>query len=173
VKPEKFSGVKPPSESSDPPALRETPPDPAIKARPKSPAPLVDARKQLLQAKRYRARRPVRLAEAMRNTGLDEHAVAAGYADVLAKLQQGDVNDTVEKSLLDVLKECARILDPPRPADRAASIDVNTVVQLVHKVDRPTRPLPQRLQAAEPEPPVEAAIEPIPAADLCSSPLQG
>jgi hypothetical protein len=134
----------------------------------------------------------------MRNTGLDEHAVAAGYADVLAKLQQGDVEDTVEKSLLDVLKECARILDPPRPADRAASIDVNTVVQLVHKVDRPARHLPERIayaaeplatrssaydaelvatsssaDAAESEPPADAAIEPISAADSCSSPLQG
>jgi hypothetical protein len=76
------------------------------------------------------------------------------------------VDDAVEKSLLDILKECARILDPPRPADRSASIDVNTVVQLVHKVDRPQRQLPERtppaaeILVADTEPPVD--IEPLP-----------
>jgi hypothetical protein len=123
------------------------------------PAPLLDAKRLLLQAKRYRLRRNERLGDAFRRIGLDENAVAAGYADALAKLQRGNADDAVEKSLLDILKECARILEPPRPADRSASIDVNTVVQLVHKVDRPLRQLPARLQATEL--PVADAIEPI------------
>jgi hypothetical protein len=110
--------------------------------------PLLDVKRLLLQAKRYRLRRNERLGDAFRRIGLDENAIAAAYADALAKLQQGNANDAVEKSLLDILKECARILDPPRPADRSASIDVNTVVQLVHKVDRPLRRLPERAIAA-------------------------
>jgi hypothetical protein len=127
-------------------------------------AALLDAKRLLLQAKRYRLRRPERLAESMRRIGLDESAIAAGYADALAKLQKGNADDSVEKSLLDILKECARILEPPRPADRSASIDVNTVVQLVHKVDRPLRQPAQPPAAAEPF--VAGAIEPIAADEL-------
>ncbi len=125
--------------------------------------PLLDVKRLLLQAKRYRLRRNERLGDAFRRIGLDENAIAAAYADALAKLQQGNANDAVEKSLLDILKECARILDPPRPADRSASIDVNTVVQLVHKVDRPLRRLPDRVAAAalvEPSDPLAAIAEP-------------
>ncbi len=121
-------------------------------------SPLLDVKRLLLQAKRYRLRRNERLGDAFRRIGLDENVVAAAYADALAKLQQGNANDAVEKSLLDILKECARILDPPRPADRSASIDVNTVVQLVHKVDRPLRRLPERAQTAER--PID--VEPLP-----------
>lgn len=122
-------------------ALRETHAD--------LPARLLDARRLLLQAKRYRLRRNERLGDAFRRIGLDENAIAAAYADALAKLQRGNADDSVEKSLLDILKECARILEPPRPADRSASIDVNTIVQLVHKVDRPLRQLPERAPPAE------------------------
>ena len=147
--------------SPAPLALRET--------HAKLPAPLLDAKRLLLQAKRYRLRRSDRLGDAFRRIGLDENAIAAGYADALAKLQRGNADDSVEKYLLDVLKECARILEPPRPADRSASIDVNTIVQLVHKVDRPLRQLPERVQSVEPfaadEPLVADAIEPIAAAE--------
>jgi hypothetical protein len=139
------------SPASPPPlALRETHTQP--------PAPLLDAKKLLLQAKRYRLRASERLGDAFRRIGLDENAVAAAYADALAKLQKGNVDDAVEKSLLDILKECARILDPPRPADRSASIDVNTIVQLVHKVDRPQRQLPERVPPAE----LPVDVEPLP-----------
>ena len=136
--------------SPAPLALRETHAD--------LPAPLLDARRLLLQAKRYRLRRNERLGDAFRKIGLDENALAAAYADALSKLQRGNADDSVEKSLLDILKECARILDPPRPVDRSASIDVNTIVQLVHKVDRPARQLPARAPA--PELPIEIIAEP-------------
>jgi hypothetical protein len=137
---------------------------------------LLDVKRLLLQAKRYRLRRNERLGDAFRRIGLDENAIAAGYADALAKLQKGNADDAVEKSLLDILKECARILEPPRPADRSASIDVNTVVQLVHKVDRPLRSLPERatavalVEASDPraivaEPPVTITEEPVAATD--------
>ena len=144
-------------------------------------AALLDAKRLLLQAKRYRLRKQERLGDAFRRIGLDENAIAAGYAAALAKLQRGNADDSVEKSLLDVLKECARILEPPRPADRSASIDVNTVVQLVHKVDRPMRRLAERatpaalVEADDPlatiaEPPVDVTVEP-PPAQPCSSGL--
>ena len=139
----------------DPPAA-----DASAAAKIVLPAPLLDAKRLLLQAKRYRLHRSERLGDAFRRIGLDENAIAAGYADALAKLQKGNADAAVEKSLLDILKECARILEPPRPADRSTSIDVNTVVQLVHKVDRPLRRLPERIAAAA-EPPVTITEEPI------------
>ena len=139
--PTKSSPANSPSASPASLALRET--------RADRPAPLLDVRRLLLQAKRYRLRRNERLGDAFRRIGLDENALAAAYADALSKLQRGNADDRVEKSLLDILKECARILDPPRPADRSASIDVNTIVQLVHKVDRPLRRLPERVPPAE------------------------
>jgi hypothetical protein len=101
----------------------------------------------------------------MRRIGLDESAIAAGYADALAKLQRGNADDSVEKSLLDILKECARILEPPRPADRSASIDVNTIVQLVHKVDRPLRQF-RASHVTSAEPLVADVIEPTADAEL-------
>ena len=165
--------AKPSSDTppSAPPDSRAPSAGPSREIEIRPATPLLDVKRLLLQAKRYRLRRNERLGDAFRRIGLDENAIAAAYADALAKLQQGNANDAVEKSLLDILKECARILDPPRPADRSASIDVNTVVQLVHKVDRPMRPLPERARAAAlveatdalatiAELPVDAEIEP-------------
>ncbi len=164
-----------PTDRVDPPA------DVSAAAKIVLPAPLLDAKRLLLQAKRYRLHRSERLGDAFRRIGLDENAIAAGYADALAKLQKGNAGDAVEKSLLDILKECARILEPPRPADRSTSIDVNTVVQLVHKVDRPLRRLPERaaaavlVEATDPlapaaEPPVDVAIEPSAATEPPAAP---
>jgi hypothetical protein len=166
-------------------ASRPNPQTPSTETQPSAPpanlateidlnpvAALLDAKRLLLQAKRYRLRRSERLGDAMRRIGLDENAIAAGYADALAKLQKGNADDAVEKSLLDILKECARILEPPRPADRSASIDVNTVVHVIHKVDRPLRHLPERIPAAAvaalveaTEPLTTAAEEPVAADD--------
>ncbi len=183
-------GLKPPAETAPGATTSRVDPPPAdasTGAKIILPTPLLDAKRLLVQAKRYRLHRSERLSDAFRRIGLDENAIAAGYADALAKLQKGNADAAVEKSLLDVLKECARILEPPRPADRSTSIDVNTVVQLVHKVDRPLRRLPERIAAAaEPpvtiteesaavtqplapptEPPVDVAVEP-PAAPLPS-----
>jgi len=139
-----------PSLETPPSAAGDSQTPPADSSSEKSILPagvLLDVKRLLLQAKRYRLRRSERLGDAFRRIGLDENAIAAAYADALAKLQKGNADDAVEKSLLDILKECARILEPPRPADRSASIDVNTVVQLVHKVDRPLRQFPQRVAA--------------------------
>src|SRR6185437_5068864 len=155
-----------PSSETPPSAAGDSQAPPADSSPEKSILPagvLLDVKRLLLQAKRYRLRRSERLGDAFRRIGLDEHASAAAYADALAKLQKGNADDAVEKSLLDILKECARILEPPRPTDRSASIDVNTVVQLVHKVDRPLRQFPQRVAAVAL---VEATDPPATSAEL-------
>ena len=84
-------------------------------------------------------RKRVRLAEAMRLEGLDERAVAETYVVVVEKLRNGtkDENGT-QKALVDVLKECSRILEPPR-GPGAGSGDVPAIVNLYHNVPRPMR----------------------------------
>jgi len=95
----------------------------AKKARPIAPGP----------------RKRVRLAEALRLEGLDERAVAENYVVAVEKLRHGTENvSSAQKALLDVLKECSRILEPPR-APGAASGDTPAVVNLYHNVPRPLR----------------------------------
>lgn len=95
------------------------------------------------EAKRLHPKKRVRLDEAFRARGLDEHEVADKYVVALRKLsrkkrQEGEGG--VEKLLLDTLKECSRILEPPRPASERASSDAPAVVKLIHRVPRPSRP---------------------------------
>jgi hypothetical protein len=93
-----------------------------------------------------RPKKPVRLAEAFRSEGLDERKIARNYRVALGKLtgeipmKKGDAGagGAVEKLLLETLKECRTILDPPRPAsDRAP--DAPAIVKLIHRVPRPRR----------------------------------
>jgi hypothetical protein len=84
-------------------------------------------------------RKPVRIGDALRRSGLDEWTIAGGYVDVVYKLtNKSNSNDSVEKLLVDVLKECSRHLEPPRFAD--APSDAPVIVKLVHTVSRPRRP---------------------------------
>ncbi len=81
----------------------------------------------------------VRLGEALRMKGLDEHAVAEALASVVGKLQnKGDETDGVEKLLVDVLKECCKHLEE----DAKASGESPVQVRLIHKVARPKRNKP-------------------------------
>ncbi len=81
----------------------------------------------------------VRLAEALRSSGLDELTVAQNYVVVVEKLRDGsgDAN-SAQKMLVDVLKECSRILEPPKAPGGGAS-EVPAVVNLYHNVPRPVR----------------------------------
>ena len=82
--------------------------------------------------------KPVRIGDALRRSGLDEWTIAGGYVDVVDKLtNKSKTNDSVEKLLVDVLKECSRHLEPPRSAD--APPDAPVIVKLVHSVSRPKR----------------------------------
>jgi len=79
----------------------------------------------------------VRLAEALRSSGLDELTVAQNYV-VVEKLRDGSGGtDGTQKMLVDVLKECSRILEPPKAVGGAS--DVPAVVNLYHNVPRPVR----------------------------------
>jgi hypothetical protein len=75
----------------------------------------------------------MRLAEAMRARGLDEHLVArvAGMF-IRARVSQ----KKYDKLLVDVVEDVIRVLEPPRPADRIAA-EPPAPVQLIHYVDRP------------------------------------
>jgi hypothetical protein len=53
----------------------------------------------------------------------------------------GIKTETAQKLLVDVLKECSRILEPPRGAG-TGSIETPTIVELHHEVSRPVRNLP-------------------------------
>jgi hypothetical protein len=83
-------------------------------------------------------RHRTRLAEALRKQGIDEHRLAQVYAEIMGRLQDKSEDRGVEKLLLDVLKECSRILEEEnrlaKPEPRAASTTI-----VVHNVPRPQR----------------------------------
>lgn len=88
--------------------------------------------------RRARRRKRVRLGDAMRKAGLDERAIAENYAGVVEKLTTGQNKPIAgaEKLLVDVLKECTRVLEPPV---RAGVGDAPVTVHLSHNVPRPLR----------------------------------
>ena len=73
-------------------------------------------------------RKRVRLGEALRKRGIDEHTVAAGYADVMGELQSKPKDSNAEKLLVDVLKQCGKILEeedaPVKPESDTHSVPV-------------------------------------------------
>ena len=91
-------------------------------------------------------RERVRLGEALRKQGIDEHAVAATYADVVEKLLgKTHESDNVEKLLVDILKECSKHLEEDAKAVGSSPVRVT----LVHNVARPQRnSLPAEAQPA-------------------------
>lgn len=82
----------------------------------------------------------------MRAAGLDEDALAGYYFRQLRRIESGEKSTprVPEKMLLDVLKECTKIMFAP--ARREAALEQPTTVELVHFVPRPER--------EEPKPPV-------------------
>lgn len=108
---------------------------------PEGPAAAAHGKGRELSRRRRNRRKRVRLGEALRQRGLDEHTLADNYVGVLEKLKdKTDKSGGVEKLLVDVLKECSRHLEPARPADRLGMGDVPVRVHLVHNVARPERP---------------------------------
>jgi hypothetical protein len=85
-------------------------------------------------------RKRVRLGDALRQRGLDEHTMADNYVGVIEKLKEKTgKSGGVEKLLVDVLKECSRHLEPVRAADQRSAGDMPVHVHLVHNVARPER----------------------------------
>lgn len=90
------------------------------------------------KARQRRPRPRMRLAEAMRARGLDEHRIARVIAlFIRARVSQ----KKYDKLLVDMVEKVIRVLDPPRPPDRSAG-EQTTPVQLIHYVDRPVRDNP-------------------------------
>ena len=96
----------------------------------------------------------VTVGTALCHAGLDERALGERWVRMLANLSDPAQreNATIQKLLLDALKECTRQLDNDHDQQRA-----NVVVHLVHAVPRPPsrqagalRPIPA-LPSAPPE----------------------
>ena len=75
----------------------------------------------------------------MRKYGLDEHTIAETYAGVVQTLRSKNEGDGIEKLLVDVLKECTRVLEPPAKSTDRSGGDTLVQVQLIHNVPRPER----------------------------------
>ncbi len=163
--PKKNNATKPsPRESASaanetPPAAKRKPHARAKKPRNKhhaKPPRQKSAPSQARPASPKTRRRPtrVRIGEALRKHGLDEHVVAGKFVHVVKKLTGKDAKASgVDKLLVDVLKECSRQIEASndaaqkaakeKEAARAPSPDAPVIVQLVHSVERPDRPAPE------------------------------
>jgi hypothetical protein len=77
--------------------------------------------------------RHLKMSEAMRVEGVDESTVAKTYKSLLGRASAQ--SSTAEaKLLLDTVRDCAKILEPPSDAE---GLPENAVIQLVHNVARP------------------------------------
>jgi hypothetical protein len=96
--------------------------------------------------------RRVQIGEALREKGMDEHALAGALVGVVGTLTRNtDETGNVERLLVDVLKECSRHLTAPEQDPRD---DSSVFVHMIHNVPRPQR-LPKSV-------PVPAAILDVP-----------
>jgi hypothetical protein len=89
------------------------------------------------------ARPRVSLRQAMRSQGLDEHKVARVFNRQVNRLQRRakpkkGLPAAQEKLLLEVLKECVKIMEP---APRANATPDSSTFQLVHEIPRPAIPM--------------------------------
>ena len=85
----------------------------------------------------------LKLAEALRERGLNESMLAAMYSGVAAKLsrdkEEGAVGVAAAKLLFDVLKELAHWLEPQKTAGDSDVGEAPQFVRLIHNVPRPVR----------------------------------
>jgi hypothetical protein len=85
----------------------------------------------------------LKLAEALRERGLNESTLAAMYSGVAEKLcrnkEPGAVGVAAAKLLFEVLKELAHWLEPQQTAGDSDAGGVPQFVRLIHNVPRPVR----------------------------------
>jgi hypothetical protein len=85
----------------------------------------------------------LKLAEALRERGLNESKLAAMFSGVAEKLshseETGAVGVAAAKLLFDVLKELAEWLEPEKAAGKSAASEAPPFVRLIHNVPRPVR----------------------------------
>jgi hypothetical protein len=88
-------------------------------------------------------RRRIKLAEAMREIGLDEATVAETLMEILMRRRKSPPNNSPDiapdKFLLEVVKESVRILDGSKSVANEAEEDVPTILRLTHHIPRPVR----------------------------------
>jgi hypothetical protein len=90
------------------------------------------------------------IGEALRKQGIDEHVIASNYVHVVGDLTGNRPKaGTVQKLLVDVLKECSRQVEAARESERAARGDAPVIVQLVHDVPRPDRSARVQLEGSK------------------------
>jgi hypothetical protein len=83
-------------------------------------------------------RRNVGLAEALREEGIDERAIAQGFASLHRKLSGSEDKGDL-KLFFDVLKNNHRTLEPPSASERSNANDGPVTIILKHNVPRPAR----------------------------------
>jgi hypothetical protein len=85
----------------------------------------------------------LKVAEALRERGLNESKLAAMYSGLAEKLsrnkEEGAVGVAAAKLLFDVLKELADWLEPPKTAGDSTASEAPRFVRLIHNVPRPVR----------------------------------
>jgi hypothetical protein len=85
----------------------------------------------------------MKLAEALRERGLDESKVAAMYSGIAEKLSRnkepGAVGVAAAKLLFDVLKELADWLEPEKSVDHSDANEAPQFVRLIHNAPLPVR----------------------------------
>jgi hypothetical protein len=85
----------------------------------------------------------LKVAEALRERGLDESKMAAVYSGLVEKLSRNKEGGAVElataKLLFDVLKELAHWLEPQKTAGDGDASEAPRFVRLIHNVPRPVR----------------------------------
>jgi hypothetical protein len=80
----------------------------------------------------------VGLADALREEGIDERAIAQGFASLHRKLSGSEDKGDL-KLFFDVLKDNHRTLEPPTSSDRGGAGDGPVTIILRHNMARPAR----------------------------------
>jgi hypothetical protein len=78
------------------------------------------------------------LAEALRDEGIDERAIAHGFATLHSKLSGSEDKGDL-KLFFDVLKENHRTLEPPSASEHTSANDGPVTIVLRHNMARPAR----------------------------------
>ena len=90
-----------------------------------------------------RRKKRLKVAEALRERGLDESKLAATYSGLTQKLsrntEQGAVGVAAAKLLFDVLKELTDRLEPQKTMGNRDASEAPQFVRLIHNVPRPVR----------------------------------
>ncbi len=94
------------------------------------------SRKHPGRSGRSAGQRRVKMGDAMRGLGLDELKLAETFSSLLDRVDK----PKKEKMLLEVLRECGKLLEVYPSASRSAGGSDPVPVQLVHSVPRPERP---------------------------------